>query len=208
MTRARYLADFKQDDGTGYATKYATGFSPQFSGTPTGISASHITTGVLPVGVTGGSGLDELANDVEINTSGAITTTGAFTSIGIDDNSNALALTIDSSGHTTPGADNTQDLGSASKRWGPVHGKYFASTPIYSGAATGFASGAAANAYHDITVADFGSMGGGQCWLVKMSWMNHNTTYGYTVQAMAIITSNGPNTHNNFEWAKHTQYSL
>jgi hypothetical protein len=57
MTRARYLADFKQDDGTGYATKYATGFSPQFSGTPTGISATHITTGELPVGVTGGSGL-------------------------------------------------------------------------------------------------------------------------------------------------------
>jgi len=60
MTRARYLADFKQDDGTGYATKYATGFSPQFSGTPTGISATHITTGELPVGVTGGSGLTAL----------------------------------------------------------------------------------------------------------------------------------------------------
>ena len=39
----------------------------------------------------------DLASDVVISTSGAITTTGAFTSIGIDDNSNALAMTIDSS---------------------------------------------------------------------------------------------------------------
>ena len=43
-------------------------------------------------------GTDELANDVVINTSGAITTTGAFTSVGIDDNaSGATAITIDSS---------------------------------------------------------------------------------------------------------------
>jgi hypothetical protein len=40
---------------------------------------------------------DDLANDIAINTSGAITTTGAFTSQGIDDNSNATAITIDSS---------------------------------------------------------------------------------------------------------------
>ena len=40
-------------------------------------------------------GTDELANNVVINTSGAITTTGAFTSVGIDDNANALAMTID-----------------------------------------------------------------------------------------------------------------
>jgi hypothetical protein len=39
----------------------------------------------------------DLANDIAINTSGAITTTGAFTSQGIDDNSNATAITIDSS---------------------------------------------------------------------------------------------------------------
>ena len=38
----------------------------------------------------------DLANDIAINTSGAITTTGAFTSQGIDDNSNATAITIDS----------------------------------------------------------------------------------------------------------------
>jgi hypothetical protein len=40
---------------------------------------------------------DDLANDIAINTSGAITTTGAFTSKGIDDNADATALTIDSS---------------------------------------------------------------------------------------------------------------
>ena len=41
-------------------------------------------------------GTDELANDVVISTSGAITTTGAFTSVGIDDNAvGAVAITID-----------------------------------------------------------------------------------------------------------------
>ena len=40
---------------------------------------------------------DDLANDIAINTSGAITTTGAFTSKGIDDNADATAITIDSS---------------------------------------------------------------------------------------------------------------
>jgi hypothetical protein len=38
----------------------------------------------------------DLANDIAINTSGAITTTGAFTSKGIDDNADATALTITS----------------------------------------------------------------------------------------------------------------
>jgi len=47
MTRARYLADFKQDDGTGYATKYATGFSPQFSGTPTGVVAASLAADII-----------------------------------------------------------------------------------------------------------------------------------------------------------------
>ena len=52
----------------------------------------------------------DLANDVVISTSGAITTTGAFTSVGIDDNaSGAVAITIDSDekvgiGTATPGA--------------------------------------------------------------------------------------------------------
>ena len=41
---------------------------------------------------------DELANDIAISTSGSITTTGAFTSVGIDDNaSGATSITIDSS---------------------------------------------------------------------------------------------------------------
>jgi len=34
--------------------------SPPFTGTPTGITAAHITSGILPVGVTGGSGLTAL----------------------------------------------------------------------------------------------------------------------------------------------------
>ena len=38
-----------------------------------------------------------LASDVVINTSGAITTTGAFTSVGIDDNATSTAITINSS---------------------------------------------------------------------------------------------------------------
>ena len=41
-------------------------------------------------------GTDQLANDVVISTSGSITTTGAFTSVGIDDNADATAITINS----------------------------------------------------------------------------------------------------------------
>jgi len=40
-------------------------------------------------------GTTELANNVAISTSGAITTTGAFTSVGIDDNGDATTITID-----------------------------------------------------------------------------------------------------------------
>ena len=40
-------------------------------------------------------GTTELANDVAISTSGAITTTGAFTSVGIDDNADATTITLD-----------------------------------------------------------------------------------------------------------------
>ncbi len=74
----------------------------------TGIPAAGVT-GVLPVAVTGGSGLTALGtvasgtiggNSV-VNTSGAITTTGAFTSKGIDDNATSTAMTIDSSGNVT-----------------------------------------------------------------------------------------------------------
>ena len=38
---------------------------------------------------------DQIANNAVINTSGAITTTGAFTSVGIDDNADGVAMTID-----------------------------------------------------------------------------------------------------------------
>jgi len=54
------MASFKRSDGTLVDNIYSKKASPSFSGTPTGISASHITTGVLPVGVTGGSGLTAL----------------------------------------------------------------------------------------------------------------------------------------------------
>ena len=56
MTRARILADYVSS-GDELALK-APLASPAFTGTPTGITAAHITSGVLPVGVTGGSGLD------------------------------------------------------------------------------------------------------------------------------------------------------
>ena len=60
MSKARNMASFKRSDGTLDDNIYSRKASPSFSGTPTGISASHITTGVLPVGVTGGSGLTAL----------------------------------------------------------------------------------------------------------------------------------------------------
>ncbi len=47
-----------------------------------------------------------LANDVVINTSGNITTTGAFTSKGIDDNADALAMTIGSNENIGIGTTN------------------------------------------------------------------------------------------------------
>ena len=46
---------------TTLATAAAPKASPAFTGTPTGITAAHITSGVLPVGVTGGSGLNAVA---------------------------------------------------------------------------------------------------------------------------------------------------
>ena len=111
--------------------------------------------------------------------------------------SNALAIE-GAAAHITPGADNAQDFGSTSNRWGVFHGRNFQSTPVYSGAATGFPNGATANSEYDITVVDWGAIGGGH-FLVKMSWMNHSTTYGYTVQVMATLNNNSPNT-------SHTHY--
>ena len=59
------------------------------TGTVTGISVGGLPDDIVDSGT--------LANDVVVSTSGAITTTGAFTSIGIDDNADANAITIDSS---------------------------------------------------------------------------------------------------------------
>ena len=76
MTRARILADYVSGGTTAAEFDYLDGVtsniqtqftakaplaSPAFTGTPTGITAAHITSGVLPVGVTGGSGLDAVA---------------------------------------------------------------------------------------------------------------------------------------------------
>ena len=76
MTRARILADYVSGGTTAAEFDYLDGVtsniqtqftakaplaSPAFTGTPTGITAAHITSGVLPVGVTGGSGLDALS---------------------------------------------------------------------------------------------------------------------------------------------------
>ena len=64
----------------------------------------------------------DLANDIAINTSGAITTTGAFTSQGIDDNSNATAITIDSSENVliTKTATGISTIGSELKSTGEL----------------------------------------------------------------------------------------
>jgi len=72
MSKARILADYVAGGTTAAEFDYMDGVtsnvqtqmntkaplaSPAFTGTPTGITAAHITSGVLPVGVTGGSGL-------------------------------------------------------------------------------------------------------------------------------------------------------
>ena len=49
------------------------------------------------------------------------TFTGSFTSPGIDDNASSTAITIDSSGNITPGADNAQDLGATGTRYKDLH---------------------------------------------------------------------------------------
>ena len=78
MSRARILADYVAGGTTAAEFDYMDGVtsnvqtqmntkaplaSPAFTGTPTGITAAHITSGALPVGVTGGSGLTHLASN-------------------------------------------------------------------------------------------------------------------------------------------------
>ena len=75
MSRARILADYVAGGTTAAEFDHMDGVtsnvqtqldtkapkaSPAFTGTPTGITAAHITSGALPVGVTGGSGLDAI----------------------------------------------------------------------------------------------------------------------------------------------------
>jgi len=76
------------------------------SGTVTGISVGGLPDDIVDSGT--------LANDVVVSTSGAITTTGAFTSIGIDDNADANAITIDSSEDVTVSVGNLV-IGTAGK---------------------------------------------------------------------------------------------
>jgi len=64
--------------------------SPAFTGTPTGITAAHITSGVLPVGVTGGSGLDKPTVVWAGWNSASDTTTGTRVNWPLDENTIAL----------------------------------------------------------------------------------------------------------------------
>ena len=77
------------------------------------ITASGVATDTLTAAdiADDAIGTAELANDVVISTSGAITTTGAFTSVGIDDNaSGAVAITIDSSENVGIGATTVDEI--------------------------------------------------------------------------------------------------
>ena len=69
------------------------------------ISGDKVSGGTIGAGTLGGTSI--------VDTSGAITTTGAFTSVGIDDDANALAMTIDATENVGIGTA-TPDLGGAS----------------------------------------------------------------------------------------------
>ena len=95
------------DAGTLTATAFAGALTGNVTGNASGTAAT--VTGAAQTAIT------SLAATVVINTSGAITTTGAFTSLGIDDNADALAMTIDSServgiGTTTPATNTKLDI--------------------------------------------------------------------------------------------------
>jgi len=95
MSRARQVANF---DPALFAADEVSGDK---------VSGGTIGAGVIGASVTGGAGLTgstalgtvttgTLGGSSVVNTSGAITTTGAFTSVGIDDNADANAITINS----------------------------------------------------------------------------------------------------------------
>ena len=96
MSRARVLADYVSS-GDELALK-APLASPAFTGTPTGITAAHITSGVLPVGVTGGSGLTAVAG---VTTgSGSVTITNGDLVFGTADKGICLGATSNTDANT------------------------------------------------------------------------------------------------------------
>ena len=86
MTRARQVANF---DPALFAADE--------------VSGDKVSGGTIGAGTIGGTSV--------INTSGAITTTGNFTSVGIDDNADANAITIDSSENVGIGSDASTPIG-------------------------------------------------------------------------------------------------
>ena len=97
-TRARILADYVSS-GDELALK-APLASPAFTGTPTVITAAHITSGALPVGVTGGSGLTHLASNPTVTLgSNATFPAGHVTKVHVHPLANDVNCT--GSGYTT-----------------------------------------------------------------------------------------------------------
>ena len=107
MSKARNMASFKRSDGSLNSNTYARKASPSFSGTPTGISATHITTGVLPVGVTGGSGLTDPLQKTGGAMTGAITTNSTFDGVDIATRDAILTSTTTTAGAALPKAGGT-----------------------------------------------------------------------------------------------------
>ena len=122
MTKARVLADYVAGGTTAAEFDYMDGVtsnvqtqmnakaplaSPAFTGTPTGITAAHITSGVLPVGVTGGSGLTAL---------GTVTTGNLSNSAIVYPNGHIIQVVTGTSGAYV------QSGGSSSHVWGNTGG--------------------------------------------------------------------------------------
>ena len=96
MSRARENADGARLD--------APLASPAFTGTPTGITAAHITSGVLPVGVTGGSGLDAVSAGKVLQVVQSVNISTAETTNSDNWNDSLLSTTI------TPSATSSKVL--------------------------------------------------------------------------------------------------
>ena len=115
MSRARILADYVAGGTTAAEFDYLDGVtsniqtqftakaplaSPAFTGTPTGITAAHITSGALPVGVTGGSGLTALGTVISAGTGSVLQVKSA------DENDDAYANTTTWGGASGTGVSN------------------------------------------------------------------------------------------------------